>query len=111
MEPYFEIGEEEWTYIKENFSEEDIKESLVKILMEYPPPYADISEKDCLKDYQKLKILEKYYLVMVVYWIELMELYLRFFFHTFYLNLFNNEKNYCNTWFNRLNRQINNRYN
>ena len=55
MEPYFEIGEEEWTYIKENFSEEDIKESLVKILMEYPPPYADISEKDCLKDYQKLK--------------------------------------------------------
>ena len=33
MEPYFDISEEEWTYIKENFSEEDIKESLVEILM------------------------------------------------------------------------------
>jgi len=55
MEPYFEIGEEEWTYIKENFSKEEIKESLVKILMEYKPPYMDISEKECLKDYKKLK--------------------------------------------------------
>ena len=55
MEPYFEIGEEEWTYIKDTFSKEEIKESLVEVLMEYPPPYADISEKDCLKDYQKLK--------------------------------------------------------
>ncbi len=55
MEPYFEIGEEAWTYIKDTFSKEEIKESLVEVLMEYPPPYADISEKDCLKDYQKLK--------------------------------------------------------
>tara|TARA_B100000287_G_scaffold413029_1_gene444125 strand:- start:90 stop:1331 length:1242 start_codon:yes stop_codon:yes gene_type:complete len=55
MEPYFKIEEEEWTYIKENFSKEEIKESLVEILMEYPLPYADISEKECLKDYRKLK--------------------------------------------------------
>ena len=55
MEPYFEIGEEEWTYIKDTFSKEEIKESLVEVLMEYPPPYADISEKDCLKDYRRLK--------------------------------------------------------
>ena len=55
MESYFKIEEEEWTYIKETFSKEEIKESLVKILMEYEPPYMDISERDCLKDYQKLK--------------------------------------------------------
>ena len=30
MKPYFEINEEEWTYIKETFSEEEIRESLVK---------------------------------------------------------------------------------
>jgi len=55
MEPYFKIEEDEWTYIKETFSKEEIKESLVKILMEYEPPYMDISERECLKDYQKLK--------------------------------------------------------
>ena len=57
MEPYFKIEEDEWTYIKETFSKEEIKESLVKILMEYEPPYMDISERECLKDYQKLKKL------------------------------------------------------
>jgi len=55
MEPYFSIDEKEWSYITETFSKEVIKESLVKVLMEYEPPYADISEKECLKDYQKLK--------------------------------------------------------
>ena len=55
MKPYFEINEEEWTYIKETFSEEEIRESLVKILMKYEPPYMDITEKECLRDYQKLK--------------------------------------------------------
>ena len=55
MEPYFEITEDDWTYIKENFSEEDIKESLVEILMKYDLPYAEISEKGCLDDYKKLK--------------------------------------------------------
>ena len=55
MEPYFKIEEEEWTYIKETFSKDEIKESLVKVLMEYPPPYADISERECFKDYQRLK--------------------------------------------------------
>ena len=55
MEPYFKIEEEEWTYIKDTFSKDEIKESLVKVLMEYPPPYADISEKECFKDYNRLK--------------------------------------------------------
>ena len=50
MEPYFDISEEEWTYIKENFSEEDIKESLVEILMEYDLPYAEISENGRILD-------------------------------------------------------------
>ena len=59
MEPYFKIEEEEWTYIKETFSKDEIKESLVKVLMEYPPPYADISERECFKDYQRLKELKK----------------------------------------------------
>lgn len=55
MEPYFKIEEKEWTYIKENFTKEDIKESLVKVLMEYEPPFMDISKKDCFDDYRKLK--------------------------------------------------------
>jgi len=55
MKPYFKIEEGEWTYIKETFSKEEIKESLVKVLMEYEPPLMDITEKECLKDYQKLK--------------------------------------------------------
>ena len=55
MKPYFSIDEKEWTYIKETFSEEEIRKSLVKVLMEYEPPYMDISKKECLKDYQKLK--------------------------------------------------------
>ncbi len=55
MKPYLEIDEEEWTYIKETFSKDEIKTNLVKILMEYEPPFADISEKECLDDYKKLK--------------------------------------------------------
>jgi len=55
MKPYFKIEEKEWTYIKETFSEEEIKESLVKVLMEYDLPYMDISKKECIKDYSKLK--------------------------------------------------------
>ena len=55
MKPYFEIDEKEWTYIKETFSKDEIKTNLVKILMEYEPPFADISEKECLDDYKKLK--------------------------------------------------------
>ncbi len=55
MKPYFEINEEEWTYIKETFDKDTIKDKLADILMEYEPPFQEIDEKDCLKDYQKLK--------------------------------------------------------
>ena len=44
MEPYFSIDKTEWTYIKETFSKEDIKESLVEVLMEYDLPFMDITE-------------------------------------------------------------------
>jgi hypothetical protein len=55
MEPYFSMNEEQWQYAKDNFSKEEIKESLVEVLMEYEPPYMDISERDCFNDYRKLK--------------------------------------------------------
>ena len=49
MKPYFSIDEKEWTYITETFSEEQIRKSLVKVLMEYEPPYMDISEKEFME--------------------------------------------------------------
>ena len=55
MNPYLYINSEEWQYIKDTFPKELVKESLAEILMEYPPPYADITEKDAYIDYMKLK--------------------------------------------------------
>ena len=49
------MDEEQWQYAQDNFSKEEIKETLVEILMEYEPPYMEISEKECLNDYRKLK--------------------------------------------------------
>ena len=54
QEPYLEINETEWSYIKETFDKDDVKESLATVAMTYPPPYADISRKDCRRDYRKL---------------------------------------------------------
>ena len=55
MEPYLEINEKEWEYIKETFEKDDVKESLAKVAMTYPLPYPDLSEKKAYKDFQKLK--------------------------------------------------------
>ena len=55
MTPYLEIGEEEWSYIKETFEKDDVKESLAKVAMTYEIPYATISEDDAYKALQKLK--------------------------------------------------------
>ena len=55
MEPYLFIDEVEWEYIKNTFDKQDVRESLAKVAMTYPPPYMDISEKDALKQLQKLK--------------------------------------------------------
>ena len=55
MEPYLFIGEEEWEHIKKTFDKEDVKESLAKVAMEYPIPYASISEEDAFDALKKLK--------------------------------------------------------
>jgi len=55
MEPYLFIDEEEWDYIKKTFDKQDVRESLAKVAMSYPPPYMDITENDALKQLQKLK--------------------------------------------------------
>ena len=51
QEPYLHIDEKEWSYIKETFSEEDVKESLATVAMTYPMPTQEISDKDFRKDY------------------------------------------------------------
>ena len=55
QEPYLYIGEKEWSYIKDTFEKDDVKESLAKVAMTYPPPYMDISEDGCRKEFNNLK--------------------------------------------------------
>jgi hypothetical protein len=55
MSPYLQISKDEWSYIKETFPKELVKEKLADICMSYPIPYADISERDTYEDYMKLK--------------------------------------------------------
>ena len=55
MTPYLEIKEDEWSYIKDTFEKNDVKESLAKVAMTYEIPYALISENDAYKDLMKLK--------------------------------------------------------
>jgi len=55
MKPYLSIDEREWTYIKETFDKQDVKESLAKVAMTYEIPYALISENDAYKALMKLK--------------------------------------------------------
>lgn len=55
MDPYLEISEEEFTYIKENFDKDFAKEKLAEVCMTYDLPYADISEDDAKSEFMKLK--------------------------------------------------------
>ena len=55
QEPYLHIDETEWSHIKETFSKDDVKESLATVAMTYPPPYMEISEKECRRDFIDLK--------------------------------------------------------
>ena len=55
QEPYLHINEEEWSYIKETFNKDDVKESLATVAMTYPPPYMDISLDECRRDFIDLK--------------------------------------------------------
>ena len=55
MKPYLYINQHEWDYIKETFDKDDVKESLAKVAMTYPLPYAEISENDAHNELRKLK--------------------------------------------------------
>ena len=55
MDPYLDIGRVEWDYIKKTFPKEDIRWSLVEVLKNYGLPYAEISKRDALHEYKKLK--------------------------------------------------------
>lgn len=55
MKPYLYIDADEWKYIKETFNREDVKETLADICMEYPIPYAEISEEEARQEYLSLK--------------------------------------------------------
>ena len=55
QEPYLHIDEKEWTYIKDTFEKDDVKESLAKVAMDYPMPTMEMTEEDCRKDFNKLK--------------------------------------------------------
>ena len=55
QEPYLHIDEKEWTYIKDTFEKDDVKESLATVAMTYPMPTMEMAEEDCRKDFNKLK--------------------------------------------------------
>ena len=55
MEPYLEINEEEWNYIKETFPKDYVKDKLAQIAMTYPIPYAEIDIEDARSEFMKLK--------------------------------------------------------
>jgi hypothetical protein len=55
MEPYLEINEEDWKYIKETFPKDYVKDKLAQIAMTYPIPYAEIDIDDARSEFMKLK--------------------------------------------------------
>jgi len=55
QEPYLYIDENEWSYIKDTFNKDDVKESLATVAMTYPMPTMEMTENDCRKDFNKLK--------------------------------------------------------
>ena len=55
QEPYFHIDSEEWEHIKTTFDKDDVKESMAKVAMTYPPPFQDIEEGKCITSFNKLK--------------------------------------------------------
>lgn len=55
MSPYLRIEADEWSYIKNTYSVDDIKESLAEVAMMYPVPYNEITEEDAYHDYMALK--------------------------------------------------------
>ena len=54
IKPYYEIDPISWSKLKEKYDKEDIKETLAEILMQYEPPYMDITENDAKSDFYSL---------------------------------------------------------
>lgn len=52
---YLTIEPEDWTYIKETFSKEDVRESLAAVAHTYPMPIPVITEEDAYREFRKLK--------------------------------------------------------
>lgn len=52
---YLQIPADEWSYIKDTFPKDDVKEALADVCMTWPMPLADISEDDVVKDFMRLK--------------------------------------------------------
>ena len=55
MEPYIHIDKGEWKHIIDTFDKDDIIETLSEVLVTYPPPIPNISEKKTLDSLVKLK--------------------------------------------------------
>jgi len=54
IKPYYEIDPISWSKLKEKYDKEDIKETLAEILMQYEPPYMDITENDAKSEFYSL---------------------------------------------------------
>ena len=50
------ISAEDWELLKESFPKDDVKEMLAELFMQYPIPYADITEEDALLNESKAEV-------------------------------------------------------
>ena len=50
MKPYIYIDKDEWKYIINTFEKDDIVDTLSEVLVTYPPPIPNITEKKTLDD-------------------------------------------------------------
>jgi hypothetical protein len=55
MEPYLTIGESEWRHIMETYEKEEAVEALAEVLVTYPAPVPEITDKQTLDSLNKLK--------------------------------------------------------
>jgi len=49
------IDSETWNLIKETYPKDEVKERLAEIFMKYPAPLVEITEKDAIDEYRRLK--------------------------------------------------------
>ena len=55
MTPYLRIEKDEWKYIINTYTKEEIVDELSEVLHSYPPPIPRITEEDTIDAYKKLK--------------------------------------------------------